>query len=462
MRFVTVICNLLIIPFLIITMLSGLSLAADDNAITLMVDGRQVHVEVAPIIVKGRVLLPARFLSEITGVSIHWEQSSRQVSIGSTTSPIAVFQIDTPLARSRDGLVLMDVPPQIVNGRTLIPLRILADTLRLPIHWDNRSRTIYISTSPVPTSNKVPILDARLVPIGTPATSLEALWGRPLYRGRDLAGLEWWTYKPGPDQLIRVAIDREQIAGIYVTGSNWSYGEWNIEHSPSQVIRNLKITDDINISWRGGLFNFTCRASERIGQLPPLFNNDKVAIFFTDVPENRLAGVQVLDLTTFMNSDPVGRSGCDIRYTARVPLPPTPLLNAATRQAAELQEARILLELVNLERYVRNRSLLGWQENLARVARSHSRDMATNNFFSHDSPSTGRPLDRMLAAGINPCGVSENIASGYIDAHAVHHAWMNSAGHRRNILEPQVKFFGAGIYDRYFTQNFTVCLRPTG
>jgi uncharacterized protein YkwD len=93
------------------------------------------------------------------------------------------------------------------------------------------------------------------------------------------------------------------------------------------------------------------------------------------------------------------------------------------------------------------------------VARAHSKDMARRNFFSHDNPDGLSSFERMDIAGISYSSAGENIAVGQFNAIAVHDAWVNSSGHRKNILSPLFKQLGTGVYfggeyGVYYTQNF--------
>lgn len=435
---------------------------AADTQLKLFVNGREVKPDVPPVLMEGRVLLPIRFVSELVNTPITWEDDTQRILLGDPGNPDAVLKANIPLARVRGHIAFLDVPPQLIQGRSLVPLRFVAETMGINIHWDSQTRSVYLTLDDAvtPPPPMVFTLDAGLFPAGTAATDLEMVWGRPDSKGRDLAGLEWWTYKTGHDRILRAGVLDGRLAAIYMTGQYWSFsGDINRDTRPSQAQSRLGISTTTELRWQGGRFIFNCRPEERAGQMPPLVDQDRVVIFYTDDVDDRIAGVQVMTLAAFMSTDPVGRSGCDVRYSAQAPLPPAPSLNPNLRTGAELHEARALLDLVNLERHARSLEPLNWHEALARIARSHSQDMHQNGFFSHNSPTSGAPLDRVLAAGINPCGVAENISSGYTDAPATHHAWMNSPGHRRNILEPQVRHFGAGIYGRYFTQNFTLCLR---
>ncbi|MGM0853916.1 MAG: cell wall-binding repeat-containing protein [Bacillota bacterium] len=93
------------------------------------------------------------------------------------------------------------------------------------------------------------------------------------------------------------------------------------------------------------------------------------------------------------------------------------------------------------------------------VARAHSKDMAERNFFSHDNPDGLSSFQRMDQAGISYSSAGENIAAGQFNAIAAHDAWVNSSGHRKNLLSPLFKKLGVGVhfggeYGVYYTQDF--------
>jgi len=116
-------------------------------------------------------------------------------------------------------------------------------------------------------------------------------------------------------------------------------------------------------------------------------------------------------------------------------------------------------EVVNLINEIRAENGLqplkmNWE--LARVARYKSQDMVDNSYFSHNSPTYGSPYDMMRAFGITYRTAGENIAYGYRTPQAVVDAWMNSAGHRANILNATYTQIGVGYVadGHYWTQMF--------
>ena len=97
---------------------------------------------------------------------------------------------------------------------------------------------------------------------------------------------------------------------------------------------------------------------------------------------------------------------------------------------------------------------MDWE--LSRVARYKSQDMHDKGYFSHTSPTYGSPFDMMSSFGIAYRSAGENIAKGQASPQAVVNAWMNSSGHRANILNASFKKIGVGYVSdgNYWTQMF--------
>ena len=139
------------------------------------------------------------------------------------------------------------------------------------------------------------------------------------------------------------------------------------------------------------------------------------------------------------------------RPTSTPPAPP-PTSSAPPRAAGVTAE---VTRLTNLERAKAGCGALRVDSRLAAAAQAHSADMVDRDYFSHTSPDGTGPGDRATAAGY-PSWSGENIAAGYPTAAAVVEGWMNSAGHRANILNCQSKATGVGYDARrnMWTQMF--------
>lgn len=115
-----------------------------------------------------------------------------------------------------------------------------------------------------------------------------------------------------------------------------------------------------------------------------------------------------------------------------------------------------VVRLVNVERQKNGVSPLTEDWQLSRVARYKSQDMKDKKYFSHTSPTYGSPFQMMKSFGISYKSAGENIAKGYASPKAVVDGWMNSPGHRANILNSSFTHIGVGYVKdgNYWTQMF--------
>ena len=135
---------------------------------------------------------------------------------------------------------------------------------------------------------------------------------------------------------------------------------------------------------------------------------------------------------------------------------PNQKINIPTSDQNVLTYEKQVTDLVNKERTKRGLNPLTYDWELSRVARYKSQDMKDNNYFSHTSPTYGTPFQMMKSFGITYKTAGENIARGYNIPESVVNGWMNSSGHRANILNSTYTRIGVGyIKDgNYWTQMF--------
>ncbi len=113
-----------------------------------------------------------------------------------------------------------------------------------------------------------------------------------------------------------------------------------------------------------------------------------------------------------------------------------------------------IFDITNVIRHQFNEDEVAWDEEIANVARAHSKEMFEENYFSHDSPTLGSLSDRLENKEITFKTAGENIASQYTDGPEAVNGWLNSEGHRKILLEESFTHLGVGVYKKYYTQNF--------
>ncbi|MGM0867670.1 MAG: CAP domain-containing protein [Bacillota bacterium] len=177
------------------------------------------------------------------------------------------------------------------------------------------------------------------------------------------------------------------------------------------------------------------------------------------------------DLREFTHLDP-GEENAPGNEEARQPNQPAQEPNTAQpeppaegqpKQDAQASDAsgfmKQVVDLTNQERKKNGLGALKMDGELANVAEMKSEDMKENDYFSHTSPTYGSPFEMMENFGVDYSTAAENIAVGQKTPESVVNAWMNSPGHRKNILNKQVTHIGVGTAKDpsqgiYWTQMF--------
>jgi uncharacterized protein YkwD len=159
----------------------------------------------------------------------------------------------------------------------------------------------------------------------------------------------------------------------------------------------------------------------------------------------------------------VAASSTPVTSTATTAPPPTKTNTPVPVVCPETNtsfEARVI-ELINEERAKANLPALTYQSQLTAAAQLHSADMACNNYFNHTAIDGSGPSERATRQGYSSSFIGENIAAGYSTPKVVVEGWMNSPGHKANILGADYTEIGVGYayssksgYGAYWTAVF--------
>ncbi|MEK3878500.1 CAP domain-containing protein [Paenibacillus sp. FSL M7-0420] len=139
--------------------------------------------------------------------------------------------------------------------------------------------------------------------------------------------------------------------------------------------------------------------------------------------------------------------------TAKPVVTPAPSAVPAVGNNASSYTQQVVA-LVNKERAAAGLAPVSALDSLNKVAAAKAADMRSNNYFSHTSPTYGSPFDMMSAFGITYKAAGENIAMGQKTPQEVMTAWMNSPGHKANILSTNFNYIGVGFDNNYWVQEF--------
>lgn len=135
---------------------------------------------------------------------------------------------------------------------------------------------------------------------------------------------------------------------------------------------------------------------------------------------------------------------------------------SAEPSTAEMTQAEAILKLVNQERAKAGVPALTLSDKLTSIANTKAKDMADKNYFSHTSPTYGSPFDMLKHFGVSFSYAGENIAAGQKTAEEVMNSWMNSSGHKANILNKNYTQLGVGFVrgGQYGTEWVQLFIKP--
>ncbi|MFD1175520.1 stalk domain-containing protein [Paenibacillus puldeungensis] len=131
---------MLVIPLLLQTQ------AQAAAGISVYIDGSRLATDQAPVTIKGRVMLPMRAIFEALGATVSWNGAQQTVTAQKDGTKI-VLKMKNKAAMINNEGILLDVPAQSVKGRTMVPVRFVSEALGQEVNWDSRSKIVTIITS---------------------------------------------------------------------------------------------------------------------------------------------------------------------------------------------------------------------------------------------------------------------------------------------------------------------------
>ncbi|MCL2838365.1 MAG: copper amine oxidase N-terminal domain-containing protein [Oscillospiraceae bacterium] len=129
--------------------------AAPTSEISVVLNGEILEFDVPPQIIDNRTMVPMRAIFETLGMSVHWMEADRQIVALGAVYGIQMRIGDYEMTRTsfatlvgdEDPPIILDVPPMIVDNRTLVPLRAISEALGATVDWDSATQTVIIEVS---------------------------------------------------------------------------------------------------------------------------------------------------------------------------------------------------------------------------------------------------------------------------------------------------------------------------
>lgn len=152
---------------LVMTLLILLGSVSFAEPIKVNLDGKQLSMPIDPVSQEGRTLVPLRAIFEALNATVDWDNDTRTVT-ATQGDKIIVLQIDNKVATANSKEIILDVPGQLINGSTFVPVRFIAESLGANVDWDNSSRTVIIksnATATLPTYKVTRVIDGDTIKV---------------------------------------------------------------------------------------------------------------------------------------------------------------------------------------------------------------------------------------------------------------------------------------------------------
>lgn len=282
--------------------------------------------------------------------------------------------------------------------------------------------------------------------IGGDSENLLAKWGEPSRIEPSAYGYEWWVYNQDLSQYVQFGVDERKVVTAYVAGKQVPVAPYHINEKYEEVYKKNPFSHEISLKRGKNNYQFELSDTEMMEQ-PLISTEDGWAQLYFDHFTHELVGIRYMDDDTLLRQRPY-----QLVYSGEL-MAEQPMAPEKTKQVEDGNRKQIL-DLTNIIRSRHELSLLTWDQPTADVAFGHSKDMKDNNYFSHDSPTFGTLGDRLQRGQVAFQLAGENIAAQHNDGIAAVQGWLNSEGHRKNLLNEQFTGLGVGVYGKFYTQNF--------
>lgn len=210
--------------FLLAAMLAIPTEGFAQAPVRLFIRGSYVEGDVAPRIVENRTLVPLRLISEALGYDVAWNDADRSIRITQNDRALDLNVGSASATVSRAGAtqtVTLDVPPRIIENRTLVPLRFISENFGEKVDWDDANRTVVIGGGYSPMKNPGEMtlrFRDRSITVKTKSVN-----GQTMIPAADFAKAMGWNYVNKPnDYEEQIPVLHDPVNGVEI----WNYGEY--------------------------------------------------------------------------------------------------------------------------------------------------------------------------------------------------------------------------------------------
>ncbi len=377
------------------------------NDVFVKVNGNQLEMSCSPQIIENNTLVPLRDISDALDVTIKWNENTKTIDVYGINDTYTL-EIDNVTVKSKNNnTILLNAAPTIIEDKTFVPIRFIAESVGADVLWDDISKTVFITTNEQQDNNNLErielLLAGKKIYTGQKISELKENFGEPGRIEKSIYNLDWYIYNKDYSRFIMVAIKDNIVVGYYTN------------------TKGFVLNDEIKYD--------TIYDNES--------DDKQIKIYKDSNNDNKIYAILVV-LLPYQNEE-IDNS----------------------QEFLDVQ-AKENFDILNTFRTNYGIPILEWDNLLVQSSQAHCIDMAEKGYFAHNSLDGTTHKDRILATGIqDTVAWGENIVAGRELAIDTFNLWVNSLGHRVNMLRENFTHVGissiykeGSIYNYYSGQNF--------
>jgi len=282
--------------------------------------------------------------------------------------------------------------------------------------------------------------------LGLSANEMIMEFGEPTRIDLSAYGYDWWIYPLSEDSYMQIGIEDEEVVTVFLTG-DIREKSFSLGQTYEEINELIDFQNYVDVrTGDGGVYQFELTSDDV--KMRPLAKVDGNWIqFYFDTHTNELSSMRMLDEEVLVKQRPYS-----VSYIGAAPKRPS--FSVEDWAKIEAGNAQQIFDYTNVIRSRHHLKSFIWEGDVANIAYQHSKDMSENHYFSHTSPTNGEVMDRFKKENVSFRLAGENIAAKYIDGIASVEGWLNSEGHRVNLLHEEFTHLGVGVFQEHYTQNF--------
>lgn len=282
--------------------------------------------------------------------------------------------------------------------------------------------------------------------LGKDIEAMKSVLGEPTRVDLSAYGFHWWIFNNDLDQYIQAGVLNGKVVTAYGIGPELNAEPFRIGQPVEEIFSLNVIEPEVTFELNGSSYKFEL-SEQDMNTRPMIKMGEYFVQLYIDKFTGSVSSIRYMDKDTLVKQRPY-----EMVYRGELLEPPVPTEGDWLRIEAGTEKQ--ILDITNVMRSRHALENLQWDDKTAEVAFAHSKDMAEEDYFSHESKEFGDLSDRLKAADVLYELAGENIAANYTDAPAVVEGWLNSESHREALLNNEFTHLGVGVYRKHYTQNF--------